>query len=245
MARVLILGATSAIAEQFARLCATQRDEILLIARNDNALTEIKSDLNVRGAGKVAVLGADFGALDQLPALVSSSIEILGAIDIVLIAYGTLPDQTILYNDSEALNKEVMLNFNSVIILLNELARHFEQNKKGTIAVISSVAGDRGRQSNYIYGSAKGGLSVYLQGLRNRLTPSNVHVLTVKPGFVDTPMTKDFKKGLLWVGPDKVAWDIYKAITRKRDTIYTPWFWRWIMLVIRLIPEFIFKKLKL
>ncbi len=114
-----------------------------------------------------------------------------------------------------------------------------------TLAVISSVAGDRGRQSNYIYGAAKGGLTVFLQGLRNRLAPKGIHVLTIKPGFVDTPMTKDFKKGFLWVKPEAVARSIVKAVNKKRDVVYAPWFWRYIMLIIRLIPERIFKKMTL
>jgi short-subunit dehydrogenase len=111
--------------------------------------------------------------------------------------------------------------------------------------VISSVAGDRGRQSNYIYGSAKGALNIYLQGLRNRLHKANVQVLTIKPGFVDTPMTHEFKKGLLWVKPQTIAKDIVKGITHRRHEIYTPGFWRFIMLIIKLIPECLFKRLKL
>jgi decaprenylphospho-beta-D-erythro-pentofuranosid-2-ulose 2-reductase len=120
-----------------------------------------------------------------------------------------------------------------------------KQNETGTIAVISSVAGDRGRKSNYVYGSAKGGLTIFLQGLRNALSGSGVHVLTIKPGFVDTPMTNDFTKGLLWAKPEKVAKDIKRAIDKKKNIIYTPWFWRWIMLIIRLIPESVFKKMNL
>jgi len=245
MAKLLILGASSAIAEQFARLYAQAEHEIMLVARNQTHLDEIKQDLIVRGAGKVETITHDFKDLESAQYLIKNCTEQSSGLDIVLIAYGTLPKQTGLYKDSAAMHDEIILNYNSVLILLNELANYFEQKKQGSIAVISSVAGDRGRQSNYIYGSAKGGLSIYLQGLRNRLAQHSVQVLTVKPGFVDTPMTKDFKKGLLWVGPDKIANDIKRAIEKKRDIIFTPWFWRWIMLIIRMIPEWLFKKLKL
>ena len=245
MSKILILGATSAIAEQFSRLYAQAEHEIVLVARNASLLDEIKQDLRVRGVGKVDSICFDFSDLKGIPELISNSVEILGTIDIALIAFGTLPDQAKLYTDSMAMHAEITLNYNSVVIHLNELANHFEQNKQGCIAVLSSVAGDRGRQSNYIYGSAKGGISIFMQGLRNRLAEHGVQVLTIKPGFVDTPMTKDFAKGALWVGPDRIASDIQRAIFKKRDIIYTPWFWRWVMLIIRFIPERFFKKLKL
>jgi len=129
--------------------------------------------------------------------------------------------------------------------LLTLLANRFEAQRHGTLAVIGSVAGDRGRQSNYVYGTAKGALAIFLQGLRNRLHPAGVRVLTVKPGFVDTPMTASFKKGPLWAAPEAVAAAIVAAVERGRDVIYTPWFWWGIMTLIKLVPERVFKKLKL
>lgn len=140
---------------------------------------------------------------------------------------------------------ELQTNFTTVVSLLTLLANLFERQGRGSIAVISSVAGDRGRQSNYVYGAAKGALTIYLQGLRNRLAKANVHVLTIKPGFVDTPMTRDFKKGLLWVGPDVIARGIVKAIDKRKDVAYLPFFWRYIMFIIKIIPERIFKRLSL
>jgi short-subunit dehydrogenase len=128
---------------------------------------------------------------------------------------------------------------------LSILANYFEKRGEGTLAAISSVAGDRGRQSNYVYGTAKAAVNAYLQGLRNRLYSKGVHVLTIKPGFVDTPMTAHLKQGPLFASVDQVARDIVKAIEKKKCIIYTPWFWRWIMLVIRLIPESLFRRLKL
>jgi short-subunit dehydrogenase len=136
-------------------------------------------------------------------------------------------------------------NFLSAASIMTIMALKMERQGYGTIAVISSVAGDRGRQSNYVYGSAKAALSVFADGMRGRLLSKNVRVCLIKPGFVDTPMTKDYKKGLLWVGPDAVAQGIEKAITHERDRVYLPWFWCVIMFVIRSIPERIFKKLKI
>jgi short-subunit dehydrogenase len=136
-------------------------------------------------------------------------------------------------------------NLLSVVSMLTPVAAYFAAEKRGTIAVISSVAGDRGRQSNFIYGSAKGGLSLYLEGLRNRLHPSGVRVLTIKPGFVDTPMTAHLRRGALFASPERVATDISRAIERGRSVLYTPAFWFWIMAAIRLTPEVLFKRLKL
>jgi short-subunit dehydrogenase len=133
----------------------------------------------------------------------------------------------------------------SALSFLTLLANYFEKRGTGTLAAISSVAGDRGRQSNYIYGTTKAALSTFLQGLRNRLSSKNVHVLTIKPGFVDTPMTAHLKRGLLFATPEKVAQDIIRAIAGKKSVLYTPWFWRWIMLAIKMIPETIFRKLRL
>ena len=140
---------------------------------------------------------------------------------------------------------EFAVNALSTISLLTYLANYFEENGQGTIAVISSVAGDRGRQSNYIYGSAKGAVTIFLQGLRNRMHKSGVHVITVKPGFVDTPMTAAFDKGFIWADPDQIAARIISAIKNKYDEVYAPWYWRVIMQVIRAIPERVFKRLNL
>ena len=136
-------------------------------------------------------------------------------------------------------------NFTAAAICLAHLANDFETRGEGGIIGIGSVAGDRGRQSNYPYGAAKAGLSVFLQGLRNRLAPAGIHVLTVKPGFVDTPMTQGLDGLFLVAPPAKVADDIVRAYTKKKDVLYTPFFWRWIMLITKSIPERIFKKLKL
>jgi len=163
----------------------------------------------------------------------------------VLIAYGVLGDQKACEQDFVVTEHLLRTNFLSVVSLLTLLDR-FERQRYGCIAVITSVAGDRGRQSNYVYGTAKGAISVFLQGLRNRLHSANVCVLNIKPGFVDTPMTAGIaRKGFLWAQPETIAQGIYQAIEKRKSTVYLPGFWRLIMLVLRHIPESIFKRLKL
>lgn len=245
MSNVLILGATSAIAKHTIRLFAKDQASLYLVARNEEKLSAMKQDMLVRGATAVHYESLDLSDDKQHSELINRATEILGSIDIVLIAYGTLGDQANSIKNYKNTYAELQTNCLSVISLLTLFANQFEQQKSGTIAVISSPSGDRGRQSNYIYGTAKGALSIFLQGLRNRLSKSGVHVLTIKPGFVDTPMTKDFKKGFLWVTPEVISKGIYSAIIKKKEVVYLPFFWRYIMLIIKFIPEKIFKYLSL
>jgi decaprenylphospho-beta-D-erythro-pentofuranosid-2-ulose 2-reductase len=245
MKRVLILGASSAIAEHTARLFAQRGDRLLLVARNAERLKTTSDDLRVRGASDCDYRVADLTDTSAHAQLLQEATTQLDGLDIVLLAYGTLGDQKACEQDFALALQELQTNCLSVLSLLTLLANLFEQQGQGSIAVISSVAGDRGRQSNYVYGTAKGALSVFLQGLRNRLSKSKVQVLTVKPGFVDSPMTKDFKKGPLWVKPAVIAQGIVKAIDKQKDVVYLPFFWRYIMFVIKLIPEKLFKRLSL
>jgi decaprenylphospho-beta-D-erythro-pentofuranosid-2-ulose 2-reductase len=245
MKNILIIGATSAIARHTARLYAAQGQRLFLIGRNTAALEVMQSDLRLRGASEVDYLAADLSETKHHVALINNIVEIMPRIDIALLAYGTLGDQHAAEQDFSIARDELNVNCLSVLSLLTVLANICEKQQSGTLAVISSVAGDRGRQSNYIYGTAKGALSIYLQGLRNRLSKQGVHVLTIKPGFVDTPMTREFDKGLLWVGPDTIARGIVKAISKRRNVVYLPWFWYWIMLVIKAIPESVFKRMSL
>ncbi|MFC3282757.1 SDR family oxidoreductase [Litchfieldella rifensis] len=246
--RVIIFGATSAIAEQSARRLVARGASVYCIGRNATKLDAMVCDLRVRASdaqridGKVADLldTADHGHL------LDAAEHFLGGVDAVLIAHGTLPDQKACEASFEQTRKEIDTNAVSIISLLTLLANRLEQQRSGVIAVISSVAGDRGRQSNYVYGAAKGMLSIFLQGLRNRLSRSNVHVVTIKPGFVDTPMTAAMdKSGALWAKPEQIAEGIVKAMSQGRGEVYLPWFWYWIMLIIRHIPEFVFKRMSL
>ncbi|MRW85299.1 SDR family oxidoreductase [Pseudoduganella sp. FT26W] len=245
MQKILIIGATSAIAEATARRFAQRGDALYLLARNGERLDALLADLKIRGAASTA--GACFDANDfaRHAAAIEDAAGALGGLDTVLIAHGTLPDQQACQADAALALQEISTNALSVISLLTIIANRFEAQRRGVIAVIGSVAGDRGRQSNYVYGSAKGMLAVFLQGLRNRLFKAGVHVLTIKPGFVDTPMTAAFPKGPLWATPEQVAGAIVKAMDGRRNVLYTPFFWLGIMTVIRAIPEAVFKKLSL
>ena len=243
--RILIIGATSAIAEAAARQWAARGDALFLVGRKRQKLDDIAADLKVRGAANAGVFEMDATDAAMHPSMLEAAVTALGGLDVALIAHGTLPDQKACEASVAMMLAEIDNNGLSVVALCTLLGNHFEAQGSGSIAVISSVAGDRGRQSNYVYGAAKGMVTRYLQGLRNRLAKKNVQVLTIKPGFVDTPMNAAFSKGALWAQPGDVARGIVAAIDKGRDEVYLPGFWRLIMLVIRHIPEFVFKKLSL
>ena len=245
MRHILIIGATSAIAEATARNFAQDGDRLYLAARNPERLAAVANDLKTRGATQVETVAMDANDTARHAALIAQAEAALEGLDTILIAHGTLSDQKACEASFEETLEELQTNCLSVISLLTLVANRFEEQKHGTIAVISSVAGDRGRQSNYVYGTAKAAVSTFLQGLRNRLYRSGVTVITIKPGFVDTPMTAGFRKGPLWVSPEQVGKGIYRAIQRKSGVIYLPWFWKFIMVGIRLMPERLFKKMKL
>lgn len=245
MRHILIVGATSAIAEATARRFAQDGDRLYLVARNPERLAAVAGDLKTRGATQVETMVLDANDTTKHADLITQAETTMGGLDTILIAHGTLSDQKACESSFDETLKELQTNCLSVISLLTHVANRFEAQKHGIIVVISSVAGDRGRQSNYVYGTAKGAVSIFLQGLRNRLSRSGVTVITIKPGFVDTPMTASFRKGKLWASPEKISEGIYRAIKRKSDVVYLPWFWKWVMLAIRMIPELTFKKLKL
>jgi decaprenylphospho-beta-D-erythro-pentofuranosid-2-ulose 2-reductase len=245
MSSVLIIGATSAIAEATARRYAVAGHHLVLCARNEEKLKRMASDLEIRGARSVTTHTLDAAELESHGPLIDTVFEQQSSVDVVLLAHGTLPDQQLCQQDFNVAHQELQTNAIGTLSLLTHLANKMEQQQYGTIAVITSVAGDRGRQSNYLYGAAKGMVSVFLQGLRNRLYKSGVHVVDIKPGFVDTPMTASFKKGLLWAQPDAIAKGIIKAINKKKSVAYLPGFWRLIMLIIQYLPPFIFNRLSL
>ncbi|MGH8321943.1 MAG: SDR family oxidoreductase [Gammaproteobacteria bacterium] len=245
MHKVLIIGATSAIADATARLFAAQGDELFLVARNPVRLEAIKQDLEVRGANKVETAVLDINDLAEHETLLDAAWSALHEVDVALVAHGTLPDQKACQASAPLTVKEFNTNATSTIALLTLVASRLETQKKGTLVVISSVAGDRGRASNYVYGAAKAALTAFASGLRQRLFRSGINVITIKPGFVDTPMTVDFKKGLLWAQPETIANGIFKAINKGRSVVYLPWFWRLVMLIIQHIPEPLFKRIKI
>lgn len=248
MQRIVIFGATSAIASTCARLWVAQGHSLFLVGRNEAKLTDLLADLRVRGAPgqRIDGMSVDLNDLGQHEKLFARAEAASGGIDVILVAHGTLPDQKDCEQSVERMLGEIQTNSLSTVSLLTLVANRFEVQGSGVIAAISSVAGDRGRQSNYVYGAAKGLITLFMQGLRNRLAQKGVSVVTIKPGFVDTPMTANFeKKGALWAQPETIAKGIVKAIEKRRDVVYLPWIWRWIMLIIRHIPEVIFKRLSL
>jgi decaprenylphospho-beta-D-erythro-pentofuranosid-2-ulose 2-reductase len=240
--RVLILGASSDIAIALARKLATDGHHLQLAGRNKDQLHALKSDLETRNGILVEVIDFDAMAYDTHQAIYDSLVE---KPDVVVLAFGYLGSSPAVasWMDTQTV---LATNFTGAVSILNIIASDFETRKKGTIVGISSVAGDRGRMSNYIYGAAKAGFTAYLSGLRNRLFHAGVHVMTVKPGFVRTKMTEGLPlPKSLTADPEKVARLIVNGIRKKRDVIYVLPIWSFIMLVIRLIPEWLFKKLKL
>jgi len=243
---VVIFGATSAIAQAVARLYAKKGARFFLAARNDERLATIAADLRARGAARVETASADLADLSLHAHLAARAQSALGTLDRVLIAHGTLTNQRAAEASAETMAQDIGINFLSAASLLTHVANIMELQRAGSIAVIGSVAGDRGRQSNYVYGSAKAGLGVFVQGLRHRMSRCGVNVTLVKPGFVDTPMTAGLAKGgPLWATPAKVAADIKAAMEGGAAILYTPWFWRWIMLIIRSVPDAIFRRTRL
>jgi len=246
MKKVLIVGATSAIAIACARRWAAEGAALFIVGRHAQRLEQIGADLLARGAASATSHVLDMNDFDGHQSMLDACTAALGGIDVALIAHGTLSDQKACEQDVKVALRELSTNGLSVIALLTPLANLMEGAKSGVIAVISSVAGDRGRPSNYLYGTAKAAVSTFCEGLRARLFKSGVHVLTIKPGFVATPMTAGLPlPGPLVATPERVANDIVRAVERKKDSIYTPWFWSAIMLIIRSVPGFLFKRASL
>jgi decaprenylphospho-beta-D-erythro-pentofuranosid-2-ulose 2-reductase len=243
--RVLILGATSAIAIATARLLAKPGTHFYLVARSRGKLDTVAADLRVRGAGAVATTALDLDDTAAHPPLLAHAVATLGSIDLALIAHGVLGDQHQSEMSYPAAAAVLHTNLLSAVSAITWLANYFEEQKRGTLAVISSVAGDRGRKSNYVYGASKGALSIFLDGVRNRIDRSGVQVLTIKPGFVATPMTANLPQGPLFAKPIVIGRGILRAIDRRRDVVYLPGFWAIILFVIRRIPGRIFKKMNL
>jgi decaprenylphospho-beta-D-erythro-pentofuranosid-2-ulose 2-reductase len=240
MNRVLVLGATSAIAQQVARAYAERGAALFLVARSEARLLAVADDLRVRG-GQVETAVAD---LDD-EAVHEELLARAAPLGIVFLAYGALGDAQRAQQSAEAAQAILRTNLSSPVSLLTRAAQRLEAQGSGCIVALASVAGDRGRGSNAVYGAAKAGLSAFLSGLRNRLSRSGVRVITVKPGLVDTPMTRHLPKNRLYSSPERVARDLVRGIDGTADVIYTPWWWRWVMLVVRLIPERVFKRLSL
>jgi decaprenylphospho-beta-D-erythro-pentofuranosid-2-ulose 2-reductase len=243
---ILVIGATSAIAQQVARRYAEAGARLFLCARSAGHLEAVAADLRARGAAAVETLVADADAPAAIEAMELAAWNALGTVHVALVAFGSLPDQDRAAKDNEYLKAQFRTNAESVLVCLAMLARRFVAQRGGVIAVIGSVAGDRGRSGNYLYGAAKAAVAAFASGLRAQLRRQGVHVLTVKPGFVATPMTAHLNlPPRLTARPEVVAARIVRAIDRRWNVVYAPAFWRPIMTVIRWLPEPLFKRLRL
>jgi len=242
--RIIILGALSAMAEAAARRWAEAGARLLLAGRDAGKLEDVAADLRTRGAEAETWTG-DLVTVDARAAL-AEMVDRLDGVDIVLVAYGVLGEQTLAEHDPAEAERILATNFTSAGAWCLAAADLLEKQDHGTLLVIGSVAGDRGRQSNYVYGAAKGGLGILVQGIAHRLTKGRARAVLIKPGLVDTPMTTAFAKGPLWAKPDAIAAAIVKAGDGGGGPIvYAPGFWRLVMLIIRSVPSFIFHKTSL
>ncbi len=244
--KILVLGATSGIAESTCRIWAAQGASLFLVARNPDKLAAVAADFRTRGASFVDTAVADLDATETHPSLLAHAINSLGGMDVAYLTHGILGDQSAAEQDFNTAAQILHTNFMAPVSLLTWLANYCVQRRAGVLAVISSVAGDRGRKSNYLYGSSKAGLTAFLAGLRNRVDREGVTVLTIKPGPVKTAMTAALPGSASFADVDAVAQTIVQAIDKKTPgDLYVPIKWAPIMFVIRHIPDRIFKKLNL
>jgi len=245
----VILGAASAVAIAFARqACAAGPVRLVLAGRDGQRLAGVLADMNARGASANSfVVTGDLGEPAAVPGLAAEILARAGRVDDVLLAYGILGEQAKQQADPAAARQLLDVNFVSAALWCEVFAAHFEKAGRGRLAVIGSVAGDRGRQSNYLYGASKGGLERVCEGLAHRFAASpDISISLIKPGFIDTPMTDQFPKGgPLWATPETVADVIQSAMDKRRVRVYAPWFWRWIMVIIRALPVFVIHRTKL
>ncbi|HIA20107.1 MAG TPA: SDR family oxidoreductase [Planctomycetaceae bacterium] len=246
--KILLIGASSAIAQELARKLCKRGCQLILAGRNDDELESIATDLRIRYQSTVHIEVFDALEFSGHKDFVQRCLDLFEQrLDGAIVCYGCMHAQEQAQTDWDLTNQMIQTNYASVVSLMNLLAEHFARWQSGYLAAISSVAGDRGRQSNYLYGSTKAALSTYLQGLRNRLYHVGVHVLTIKPGIVDTPMTDGLVNpdSFLVSSPQQVSRNIDRALRWRKNILYTPWKWWWIMCIIRWIPEQVFKRLKL
>lgn len=246
MPTVIILGANAGIGRALAAEFASHRYDLVLSGRDREELSLLAADLNLRYQVIASAVPVEVGNFEGLESSIKDSISAAGeSLEGFILCAGYLGDPAVAKANLREAQRILEINFTGSALALEIVANHFERLRRGFICALSSVAGDRGRQSNYLYGGAKGGLTTYLQGLRNRLFHSGVHVITIKPGFVDTRMVLGKGKLPLVASPERVAGDIYRAVKRRRNVVYVPWFWRFIMLILCSIPEALFKRLRM
>ena len=243
MPTALILGAASDMAIAIAEKFASEGYNIQLAARNVSRLGPLQSDLAIKYSSRVYIHEFDALAYDTHQTFFS---DLEPKPDVTICVFGLLGENEKAVEDWTQASKIIHTNYTGAVSILNIVARYYASRKEGVIAGISSVAGERGRQSNFMYGSAKAGFTAYLSGLRNSLYHKGVHVITVQPGFVYTKMTENIAlPKLLTARPSEVAEAVYSSVKKKKNIVFVKWFWRYIMMIIKNIPEFMFKKLKL
>ena len=240
---ILVIGATSAIAKETCKHFAAEKASFFLVGRNEQKLQVIERDLSARGAARVKCYACDLLDFSQHGKILDEAVAAYGKLDIVFIAHGVLPDQQKAQEQYAVAEEAIRVNFLSVVSLLTPIATYLEKQRSGMLAVLSSVAGDRGRASSYVYAATKGGLNVFLEGLWQRLQRSGVDVLNIKPGYIDSPMTAHLPKGLLFSKIEIAGLEIYKAILKRKSVAYIPPYWRYIMLVVIHMPRFLFKRM--
>ena len=245
--KIVILGATSAIAEATARLYAGEGAELLLVARQPDRLASIAADLRLRGAKRVETAVRDLAEEGETAETFAGFVAALGGVDHVLLAYGVLGDQKTAERDPGEALASLRVNFTSAAAWALAAAAALERQGHGSLVVLGSAAGDRGRRVNFVYGAAKAGLATLVEGVAHRFANIGPRAVIVKPGPVITPMTEGFanRKGFMWATPETVAAVVRRAADRGGPVVYAPWFWRWIMLVIRFLPAPIFNRLNI
>ncbi len=242
--RVIILGATSAIAEATARLYAAEKASLMLVGRQEARLKAMADDLAVRAAVKVETAVLDLEEAGEAATILGGLAERLGGVDHILIAYGILGEQPKAAADPVEAERILKVNFNSAALWCLAAANLLEAQRRGSLVVLGSVAGDRGRRANFVYGAAKAGLAALVEGIAHRFAATGPRAVIVKPGPTITPMTDGMvRKGLLWSTPEAVAAVVRRAADRGGPVQYAPWFWRFIMLIIRFLPAPIFNRL--
>lgn len=244
--RVIILGALSAIGEATARLYAEKGSHLLLVARREDRLKQVAAGFEALGAGSCHCWPIDLATTEDPFETFRAMVDELGGADHVLLFYGVLGDQELAERNLGEVRTILAVNFASAVEWCLAAANHLEMQGRGVLLVASSVAGDRGRRSNYVYGASKGALTLLVQGIAHRLAPSGARAVVMKLGFVDTPMTAKFERGgPLWASPAQIARSVWRAAEGRRPIVYAPWFWRWIMFLIRNTPAWLFHKTRL
>lgn len=245
MKNILIIGANSSIALPCIEIWAKKKYRLCLVGRNEQKLNNLKNELERDYSTNINTIVKDLKCQKSCEELTDEYFKKNNLLDVLFICYGVLGEQKKLIINNDFLSDHLFINSISKIIIINSFVKYFKKQKNGTIAVITSVAGDIGKSSNFVYGSSNAMLTNYLSGLRQNLFSFNIKVVNAKPGLIETPMTSSFKKNLLYSNPKKISSKLVNSIEKKNKDIYLPFFWLYIILAIKLLPKFLFNRLKI